>query len=72
MKSSYIKSNVGLSDGTGMSRVGGPPHSPESVGGGGGRESLSVSLLAVGGWFPPGTPVSSTTETDISSSSSPP
>ena len=29
-------------------------------------------LLAVGRWFPPGTPVSSTSETDISSSSSPP
>ena len=31
-------------------------------------ESLSV-ILAVGRWFPPGTPVSSTSETDISSSS---
>ena len=28
-------------------------------------------LLAVGRWFPPGTPVSSTSETDISSSSLP-
>ena len=27
-----------------------------------------VSLLAVGRWFPPGTPASSTSETDISSS----
>ena len=36
------------------------------------RKFVSYRVLAVSRWFPPGTPVSSTCETAISSSASPP